>query len=62
MYVGFCHVWSGVVFYLVSVGLHFAQLILSQEELVLEKTLPGFSVISVCGKERMTHITVGMKQ
>lgn len=34
---GLCHAWPGVVFYLISVGLHFAQFSLSQEELVLLK-------------------------
>lgn len=34
---GFCHAWPGVVFYLISVGLHFAHFSLSQEELVLFK-------------------------
>lgn len=34
---GLCHAWPGVVFYLISVGLHFAHFSLSQEELVLFK-------------------------
>lgn len=32
---GLCHAWQGVVFYLDSVGLHFAQFSLTQEELLL---------------------------
>lgn len=36
---GLCRAWPGVVFYWISVGLHFAQFSLSQEELVLLKEM-----------------------
>lgn len=60
---GLCHAWPGVVFDLISVGLHFAQFSLSQEELVLSKDTEvhlsrGFQLFqSADGRGRTAHIT-----
>lgn len=65
---GLCHAWPGVVFYWISVELHFAQFSLSQEELVLLKETEvhlyqGFHLCqSMDGRGRMARITDGVKQ
>lgn len=58
---GLCHAWPGVVFYLISVGLHFAQFSLSQEELNLKETEVNLSQ-SMGVRGRMARITDGVKQ
>lgn len=54
---GLCHAWPGFVFYLISVGLHFAQFSLFPGGTLSFKgdrgaALPGFSVMSEYGWKR----------
>lgn len=60
---GLCHAWPGVVFYLISVGLHFAQFSLFQEELkLLFKESEVNLLQSMDGRGRMSQITDGVMQ
>ncbi len=65
---GLCHAWPGVVFYLISVGLHFAQFSLFPGGACSFKKdrgapLPGFSVMTERGwKRKNGRITDGVPQ